>query len=230
MGVTKTIIAEGTGAQPTAGQTVTIEYTGWLKDTSKPDNKGDKWVLLKMFHRPDLKLPRHPSSQHHHHHLTTPATAMSRRLLLLRAGCVPVVWRRLLFILLITDMFTNLSPTMIGSTRPSAEATLSHESALARLSEVGFVTAIFEKLCLMIWMTRLGWWCHPDEGGREGHLGHLQVWTLVGMASMRRRLTWLFSSDFGYGARYVSMNTVYFFLLLAMLHHRNCVPAALSIS
>ena len=44
MGVTKTIIQEGTGAQPTARQTVTIEYTGWLKDTSKPDNKGNQWV------------------------------------------------------------------------------------------------------------------------------------------------------------------------------------------
>lgn len=42
MGVTKTIIQEGSGTQPAAGQTVTIEYTGWLKDTSKPDNKGDQ--------------------------------------------------------------------------------------------------------------------------------------------------------------------------------------------
>lgn len=40
MGVTKTILEEGTGAQPTPGQTVTIVYTGWLKDTTKPDNKG----------------------------------------------------------------------------------------------------------------------------------------------------------------------------------------------
>ncbi|KAI1329737.1 FK506-binding protein 1B [Xylariaceae sp. FL0255] len=40
MGVTKTTHQAGTGAQPTAGQSVTIEYTGWLKDTSKPDNKG----------------------------------------------------------------------------------------------------------------------------------------------------------------------------------------------
>ncbi|EMR61820.1 FK506-binding protein 1B [Eutypa lata] len=43
MGVTKTVIQEGTGAQAQAGQAVTIEYTGWLKDTSKPDNKGDKF-------------------------------------------------------------------------------------------------------------------------------------------------------------------------------------------
>lgn len=42
MGVTKTTLKQGSGAQPTDGQTVTIEYTGWLKDTSKPDSKGAK--------------------------------------------------------------------------------------------------------------------------------------------------------------------------------------------
>lgn len=42
MGVTKTTIVDGTGATPKAGDKVTIVYTGWLKDTSKPDNKGDK--------------------------------------------------------------------------------------------------------------------------------------------------------------------------------------------
>lgn len=42
MGVQKTVLREGSGAQPSAGSTVTIEYTGWLKDTSKPDNKGNK--------------------------------------------------------------------------------------------------------------------------------------------------------------------------------------------
>ncbi|OAA35648.1 peptidyl-prolyl cis-trans isomerase [Metarhizium rileyi] len=40
MGVTKTTLKEGSGAQPTDGQTVTIEYTGWLKNTARPDNKG----------------------------------------------------------------------------------------------------------------------------------------------------------------------------------------------
>lgn len=40
MAVTVHTHEEGTGAQPQAGQTVTIEYTGYLKDTSKPDNKG----------------------------------------------------------------------------------------------------------------------------------------------------------------------------------------------
>ncbi|KAK7956933.1 FK506-binding protein 1B [Apiospora aurea] len=45
MGVTKTTIKEGSGAIPQAGQSVTIEYTGWLKDTSKPDSKGNKYAL-----------------------------------------------------------------------------------------------------------------------------------------------------------------------------------------
>ncbi|KAI0965661.1 protein folding, peptidylprolyl isomerase, response to calcium ion [Xylaria arbuscula] len=43
MGVNKTVIKEGSGAIPQTGQTVTIEYTGWLKDTSKPDNKGNQF-------------------------------------------------------------------------------------------------------------------------------------------------------------------------------------------
>jgi FK506-binding protein 1 len=40
MGVTKTILREGTGVIPKRGDTVTIEYTGYLKDTDKPQNKG----------------------------------------------------------------------------------------------------------------------------------------------------------------------------------------------
>jgi len=44
MGVSKTTTKEGTGKIPQKGQKVTIEYTGWLKDTSKPNNKGDKSV------------------------------------------------------------------------------------------------------------------------------------------------------------------------------------------
>ncbi|RYO76837.1 hypothetical protein DL766_010372 [Monosporascus sp. MC13-8B] len=43
MGVTKIVIQEGNGPKPVAGQNVTIEYTGWLKDTSKPNNKGEKF-------------------------------------------------------------------------------------------------------------------------------------------------------------------------------------------
>ncbi|KJZ75450.1 hypothetical protein HIM_05146 [Hirsutella minnesotensis 3608] len=43
MGVTKTTVTAGSGAQPTKGDTVTIEYTGWLKDDSKPDKKGNQF-------------------------------------------------------------------------------------------------------------------------------------------------------------------------------------------
>ncbi|RCI13287.1 hypothetical protein L249_0654 [Ophiocordyceps polyrhachis-furcata BCC 54312] len=43
MGVTKTTHQAGSGAQPKAGDTVTIEYTGFLKDASKPDGKGAKF-------------------------------------------------------------------------------------------------------------------------------------------------------------------------------------------
>ncbi|KAF7548806.1 hypothetical protein G7Z17_g6820 [Cylindrodendrum hubeiense] len=43
MGVTKTILEEGTGPSPQVGQTVIMEYTGYLKDTSKPDNQGKKF-------------------------------------------------------------------------------------------------------------------------------------------------------------------------------------------
>lgn len=45
MGVEKTILEEGTGPQPQPGQVVVMGYTGWLKDTSKPDNKGQKYVV-----------------------------------------------------------------------------------------------------------------------------------------------------------------------------------------
>jgi len=42
MGVTRTTTTHGTGPQPVRGQTVTIAYTGWIKDTSKPGNKGQE--------------------------------------------------------------------------------------------------------------------------------------------------------------------------------------------
>ena len=44
MGVTKTIIREGQGEQPAPNDVVTIEYTGWLKDASKPDKKGKQYA------------------------------------------------------------------------------------------------------------------------------------------------------------------------------------------
>jgi FK506-binding protein 1 len=40
MGVTKTTLKAGNGITPGVGQNVTMEYTGWLKDTSQPDSKG----------------------------------------------------------------------------------------------------------------------------------------------------------------------------------------------
>lgn len=46
MGFTKTILKEGNGPSPSKGQQVTIEYTGFLKDTSKPDNKGAQYVAF----------------------------------------------------------------------------------------------------------------------------------------------------------------------------------------
>lgn len=42
MGVTKTILQEGSGPIPSKGDKVTIEYTGYLKDTTKPGNKGEQ--------------------------------------------------------------------------------------------------------------------------------------------------------------------------------------------
>ncbi len=42
MGVTKTILKEGNGPIPKAGDKVTIEYTGYLKDPSAPHNKGNQ--------------------------------------------------------------------------------------------------------------------------------------------------------------------------------------------
>ena len=45
MGVEKKVKQEGNGQDfPKKGDTVTMEYTGWLYDPSKPENKGDKSV------------------------------------------------------------------------------------------------------------------------------------------------------------------------------------------
>ncbi|KAF4126941.1 FK506-binding protein 1 [Geosmithia morbida] len=43
MGVSKTIISEGSGGSPSPGDTITMQYTGWVKDTSKPGNKGKQF-------------------------------------------------------------------------------------------------------------------------------------------------------------------------------------------
>ena len=44
MGVTKTVLKEGNGPIPKVGKKVTVEYTCYLKDTSKPDNKGTQYI------------------------------------------------------------------------------------------------------------------------------------------------------------------------------------------
>jgi FKBP-type peptidyl-prolyl cis-trans isomerase len=41
-GYTKTILQEGTGEPPVEKTIVKMHYTGWLKDTSQPENKGKK--------------------------------------------------------------------------------------------------------------------------------------------------------------------------------------------
>ncbi|MEO8936113.1 MAG: FKBP-type peptidyl-prolyl cis-trans isomerase [Burkholderiaceae bacterium] len=38
-----TDVKEGSGKEAVAGKTVVVHYTGWLYDTSKPDNKGTKF-------------------------------------------------------------------------------------------------------------------------------------------------------------------------------------------
>lgn len=41
MGVTKTVIKQGNGVdKPKSGDTITMEYTGWLHDSSAANNKG----------------------------------------------------------------------------------------------------------------------------------------------------------------------------------------------
>ncbi|KAK0641565.1 putative peptidylprolyl isomerase [Cercophora newfieldiana] len=44
MGVKKTVIVSGSGSRPRRGQTVKIEYTGWLKDENQPDGRGEDSV------------------------------------------------------------------------------------------------------------------------------------------------------------------------------------------
>ncbi|KAH7150401.1 peptidyl-prolyl cis-trans isomerase fkr-3 [Dactylonectria estremocensis] len=55
MGVQKIITQEGTGATPQVGQTVTIEYTGYLRDPSKPNEKGNQFDS--SVGRGDFKTP-----------------------------------------------------------------------------------------------------------------------------------------------------------------------------
>ena len=46
MGVTKQVIKQGNGTdKPKAGDKVSMEYTGWLSDPSKPNGKGNQCVI-----------------------------------------------------------------------------------------------------------------------------------------------------------------------------------------
>ncbi|KAF2201554.1 peptidyl-prolyl cis-trans isomerase [Delitschia confertaspora ATCC 74209] len=55
-GVTKTVLKPGNGTDfPEPGQEVSMEYTGWLYDPKKPDNKGSQFDS--SVGRGDLKTP-----------------------------------------------------------------------------------------------------------------------------------------------------------------------------
>ncbi|KAL6708738.1 FK506 binding protein proline rotamase rapamycin-binding protein [Coniothyrium glycines] len=43
MGVQKTVISNGSGPSPKKGDTVTMEYTGWLRTPGKPEEKGSQF-------------------------------------------------------------------------------------------------------------------------------------------------------------------------------------------
>lgn len=52
MGVTKTLISPGDGVtKPKNGDNITMEYTGWLQDTSAANGKGKQCVSTsQIFH------------------------------------------------------------------------------------------------------------------------------------------------------------------------------------
>ena len=43
MGVQKTVLVEGSGPSPVKGDTVTMLYTGWLKEEGKKEGKGKQF-------------------------------------------------------------------------------------------------------------------------------------------------------------------------------------------
>jgi FKBP-type peptidyl-prolyl cis-trans isomerase len=51
MGVEKIIDSEGDGASPKIGDKVTFEYTGWLKDITRFENKGIEQVPMPRIRR-----------------------------------------------------------------------------------------------------------------------------------------------------------------------------------
>lgn len=57
MGVTKTILVEGSGASPQKGDTVTMLYTGWLKEAGKKDGKGKQFDTTEKPGRGPFKTP-----------------------------------------------------------------------------------------------------------------------------------------------------------------------------
>lgn len=57
MGVTKTVLVEGDGPSPQKGDTVTMLYTGWLKEDGKKDGKGKQFDTTEKPGRGPFKTP-----------------------------------------------------------------------------------------------------------------------------------------------------------------------------
>lgn len=57
MGVQKTILVEGNGPSPQNGDTVTMLYTGWLKEAGKKDSKGKQFDTTEKPGRGPFKTP-----------------------------------------------------------------------------------------------------------------------------------------------------------------------------
>lgn len=57
MGVTKTVLVEGNGPSPQKGDTVTMLYTGWLKEAGKKDGKGKQFDTTEKPGRGPFKTP-----------------------------------------------------------------------------------------------------------------------------------------------------------------------------
>jgi FKBP-type peptidyl-prolyl cis-trans isomerase len=54
--VQRTVIKDGNGKdQPKQGDKVTMEYTGWLYESGKPENKGKQSAHLRQF--PSISFP-----------------------------------------------------------------------------------------------------------------------------------------------------------------------------
>jgi FK506-binding protein 1 len=57
MGVQKTVLVEGSGPSPQKGDTVTMLYTGWLKEAGKKDGKGKQFDTTEKPGRGPFKTP-----------------------------------------------------------------------------------------------------------------------------------------------------------------------------